>query len=396
MDIVRERFCHTGEVDFNSAYAHGFARVAACTVPVAIADPRDQRGDRARRRRAACHDEGVAVAIFPELCLTGYAIDDLFLQDVAARRGRRPRSPTSSRRATDLRPVLVVGAPLRTGNRRLQLRGRHPPRAGARRRAEVLPADLPRVLRARAGSPPATTGAARPIGVAGAGGAVRARPALRGHRRARASRCTSRSARTCGCRCRRAPRPRWPARRCWPTSPAARSPWPAPRTGGCWCARRARAASRRTSTPPAGQGESTTDLSWDGQTMVYECGDLLGRDRAVPRRAAPHGRRRRPRPDPAGAAAAGHLRRQPRTRRRRGAGDFRTIEFDARPAGRRHRAAPQGRPLPVRARRRRAARAGLLRGLQHPGLRARAAAARRSASPRSSSASPAASTPPTR
>ena len=26
----------------------------------------------------------------------------------------------------------------------------------------------------------------------------------------------------------------------------------------------------------AGQGESTTDLSWDGQTMVYECGSLLG------------------------------------------------------------------------------------------------------------------------
>jgi len=25
----------------------------------------------------------------------------------------------------------------------------------------------------------------------------------------------------------------------------------------------------------AGQGESTTDLSWDGQTMVYECGELL-------------------------------------------------------------------------------------------------------------------------
>ena len=36
----------------------------------------------------------------------------------------------------------------------------------------------------------------------------------------------------------------------------------------------------------AGQGESTTDLSWDGQTMVYECGELLGRERAVPRRAA--------------------------------------------------------------------------------------------------------------
>ena len=26
-------------VDFYSPYAHGFARVAACTIPVAIADP---------------------------------------------------------------------------------------------------------------------------------------------------------------------------------------------------------------------------------------------------------------------------------------------------------------------------------------------------------------------
>ncbi len=36
----------------------------------------------------------------------------------------------------------------------------------------------------------------------------------------------------------------------------------------------------------AGQGESTTDLSWDGQTMVYECGELLAEGRAVPRGAA--------------------------------------------------------------------------------------------------------------
>src|ERR1044072_2848920 len=32
----------------------------------------------------------------------------------------------------------------------------------------------------------------------------------------------------------------------------------------------------------AGQGESTTDLSWDGQTMVYECGDLLGESERFP------------------------------------------------------------------------------------------------------------------
>ncbi len=32
----------------------------------------------------------------------------------------------------------------------------------------------------------------------------------------------------------------------------------------------------------AGQGESSTDLSWDGQTMVYECGDLLGETERFP------------------------------------------------------------------------------------------------------------------
>ncbi len=32
----------------------------------------------------------------------------------------------------------------------------------------------------------------------------------------------------------------------------------------------------------AGQGESTTDLSWDGQTMAYELGDLLGESERFP------------------------------------------------------------------------------------------------------------------
>src|SRR3546814_16031103 len=66
-------------VDFYSAYAHGFARVAACTIPVALADPRANAATVLAEARA-CHDEGVAVAVFPELCLTGYSVDDLFLQ----------------------------------------------------------------------------------------------------------------------------------------------------------------------------------------------------------------------------------------------------------------------------------------------------------------------------
>ena len=99
------------------------------------------------------------------------------------------------------------------------------------------------------------------------------------------------------------------------------------------------------------------------------------RDRAVPRRSATHGRRRRPRPDPSGAPAPGLVRRQPSrrgTRARRVPGG----RVRARTDGWRHRAAAQGRPVPVRARRRRAAGPGLLRGLQHPGRRPGPAALR--------------------
>ncbi|MCW2849921.1 MAG: synthase [Marmoricola sp.] len=112
---VQRLFCQTAQVDFNSAYAHGFARVAACTMPVTIADPATNAATVIAQARS-CHDDGVAVAIFPELCLTGYSIDDLFLQDTlldAVHAGIGAVVAASE----VLRPVLVVGAPLRKGNR---------------------------------------------------------------------------------------------------------------------------------------------------------------------------------------------------------------------------------------------------------------------------------------
>ena len=112
---MRQPFCNTGDVDFTSAYAHGFARVAACTVPVAIADPATNAATVLAEARA-CHDEGVAVAIFPELCLSGYAIDDLVMQDVLLDAVDEAIGALVEASA-DLRPVLVVGAPLRKGNR---------------------------------------------------------------------------------------------------------------------------------------------------------------------------------------------------------------------------------------------------------------------------------------
>ncbi|WP_109211413.1 MULTISPECIES: NAD(+) synthase [Microbacterium] len=100
---------------FESAYRHGFARVAACTIPVSIADPA-ANADAVLEAARECDADAVAVAVFPELCLTGYAIDDLFLQDpvldaVVAAVERLVEA------SVDLVPVLVVGAPLRHRNR---------------------------------------------------------------------------------------------------------------------------------------------------------------------------------------------------------------------------------------------------------------------------------------
>jgi len=102
-------------MDFYSAYRHGFARVAACTMPVSIADPAANAA-RIVAQAKALHDDAVAVAVFPELGLTGYAIDDLLLQDplldaVAAALLRIAAA------TADLQPMLVVGAPLPHRNR---------------------------------------------------------------------------------------------------------------------------------------------------------------------------------------------------------------------------------------------------------------------------------------
>ena len=48
----------------------------------------------------------------------------------------------------------------------------------------------------------------------------------------------------------------------------------------------------------AGLGESTTDMAWDGQALIYENGQLLHESRALLRRAGADRRRHRSRPDP--------------------------------------------------------------------------------------------------
>ncbi len=65
---------------FRSIYAHGFLRVAACTIETSIADPA-RNAEAILAASATCHGRGVGLAVFPELCLSGYAIEDLLLQD---------------------------------------------------------------------------------------------------------------------------------------------------------------------------------------------------------------------------------------------------------------------------------------------------------------------------
>ena len=102
-------------MEFYSAYAQGFARVAACTIPVALADPA-ANAETVLAQARECHAEGVAVAVFPELCLSGYSIDDLLLQDTLLT-AVQDAIATLVAGSADLLPVIVVGAPLMHGTR---------------------------------------------------------------------------------------------------------------------------------------------------------------------------------------------------------------------------------------------------------------------------------------
>ena len=95
---------------FASLYDHGFARIAACTLTVALADPATN-AERIAEQVRACHDDGVAVAVFPELSLSGYSLDDLLLQDVLLDAVDDAVIRLAEKTA-DLAPVVVVGAPL--------------------------------------------------------------------------------------------------------------------------------------------------------------------------------------------------------------------------------------------------------------------------------------------
>jgi NAD+ synthase (glutamine-hydrolysing) len=97
--------------DFHSIYSHGFIRAAVCIPHVRVADPGfNTKRTLALAQRAS--DANAALALFPELGVSGYSNEDLFHQDVlldASSLGVAQIVEAS----VDLSPVLLVGAPLR-------------------------------------------------------------------------------------------------------------------------------------------------------------------------------------------------------------------------------------------------------------------------------------------
>jgi len=102
-------------MDFYNAYSQGFARVAACTHHTVIGDPA-ANAESVLRLARACHDDGVAMAVFPELTLSGYSIEDIVLQDLLLDDVERAIADIVASSA-ELVPVLVVGAPVRHRHR---------------------------------------------------------------------------------------------------------------------------------------------------------------------------------------------------------------------------------------------------------------------------------------
>lgn len=100
---------------FYDIHTHGLVRVASCTPRVEVGNPafnHQQTLDLARRG----HDQHVDLMLFPELGLSAYAIDDLLLQDALLQRVE-DEIRALLRASETLRPVLILGAPLRRNSR---------------------------------------------------------------------------------------------------------------------------------------------------------------------------------------------------------------------------------------------------------------------------------------
>ena len=129
---------------FFSLHSQGFMRVAACTPRIAVADPIENAKATLELLREG-EAQAVDMLLFPELGLSAYAIDDLFLQDALLDGVERAIAELVSA-SQALRSVFVVGAPIRRNQRLYNCACRDFARQDPRSCAEVVSAELSRVL----------------------------------------------------------------------------------------------------------------------------------------------------------------------------------------------------------------------------------------------------------
>lgn len=102
-------------MDFYNLYEHGLVRVAAATFPLSLVEPGKNTAAIVAQTQQLDAD-GVRLVVFPEMCLVGYSLDDLVLQDTLLDAVQDSLTDLVAA-SSNLGPVLVVGAPLRSLNR---------------------------------------------------------------------------------------------------------------------------------------------------------------------------------------------------------------------------------------------------------------------------------------
>ncbi|MDZ4318123.1 MAG: NAD(+) synthase [Phenylobacterium sp.] len=100
---------------FYSSQAQGFVRCAVATPRVAVGDPAANAQAILELARQG-HDQGADLIVFPELCVSAYAIDDLHLQD-ALLDAVEAAVAQICEASKALSPVLAIGAPVRRNGR---------------------------------------------------------------------------------------------------------------------------------------------------------------------------------------------------------------------------------------------------------------------------------------
>ncbi|WP_375262300.1 NAD(+) synthase [Palleronia sp.] len=100
-----------GPDSFHALHRHGFVRVAASTPHVRTADVSFNRDAVLIEARRA-HEAQVDLLVYPELCLSSYALDDLHMQSALLDAVEDALDEVVAA-SSELSPVLLVGAPLR-------------------------------------------------------------------------------------------------------------------------------------------------------------------------------------------------------------------------------------------------------------------------------------------